>query len=224
MATNFQNRHFQRFQNKQIVQTSISEYKNNAGERLIFKCAGSFELNTPLYINCFNFIGNERNDLFTTKMSLKNHDSKRRSVYYFEPFQLYSNQFNGPLEDQEVYFEVISVTDMIGGHCKETIIGCSSTLLKPIIQLDRSSLLQMKILDDEDERTIGKLNFGHPKLRPVLSFLDYKINLNIDFIPIIAIDFSLSNVIDDLKKKEFINDYIPVINHIRHIYKDISPY
>lgn len=145
----------------------------------------------------------------------------KRSVYYFEPIHLHSTQFKGSFKDQIVYFNIISITDVIGGLIKETTIGSTSLKLDPIMELDNNSLLQMNI-ENEDETLLGKLNFGCPKLKPVYSFLDYKINLNIDFIPIIAIDYSLSNVVGDESKKKFINDYIPVINHIRHVYKDIS--
>lgn len=163
-------------------------------------------------------------------MTPKSHNSKRHSVYYFEPFQFHSSQFHGPFEAQNVHFEVINVKSDSRGKLKETVMGSAKISLQPIISLDRNSLIQLKILDDE-EALVGKLSFGHCKVRPILSFLDYKINLNLDFIPIIVIDFSLSNILDGGKNKSMhdlnpqeSNDYISVINHIRHVYKDISQF
>lgn len=173
----------------------------------------------------------KRKDLHTTKMTLKSHNTKKHSVYYFEPFQLYSSDFDGPLEDQIVYFDLIMVKDDVCGKVMEIVAGSSQIELKPLIELEYSSLLQLKILDKLD-RLVGKLSFGHCRVRPVLTFLDYKINLNINFVPIIAVDYSLSNKLF-LKDKESMhglggghhdNDYIAVINHIRHVYKDISQY
>ena len=155
-------------------------------------------------------------------MALKSHNTKKHSVYYFEPIQLYSTQFSGPIRDQKVYFEVLNVKEFPNGKLREIVIGSSSIELKPIIDLDRSSLVQLKVLGKEGE-LVGKLSFGHSKLRPVLTFLDYKINMNIDFVPIIVMDYSLSTVIDASEGVE-LNDSIPVINHIRHVYKDISNY
>lgn len=104
------------------------------------------------------------------------------------------------------------------------------------MELEKDSLLQLKILDEEED-LVGKLNFGHSRVRPVLTFLDYKINMNINFVPIIAIDYSLSNKLQDETTEDVngskslhspvengTNDYISVINHIRHVYKDISSY
>jgi hypothetical protein len=185
---------------------------------LVFKCAGSFDTNSPLYVTWYHEEKLKRIDLFTTKLSLKSHNTKKHSVYYFEPFELYSNQFAGPLEEQNVHFEIINVKEFLDGRLKEIVMGSSSVDLKPIVDLDHASLLQLKIIG-KDEQLVGKLSFGHSRLRPMLSFLDYKIDLNLDFIPVIAIDYSLSNKIDGDK---WISDYIPVINHIMNAYKDIS--
>ena len=149
------------------------------------------------------------------------------SVFYFEPIQLYSTNFDDDFKYQNVIFEIITVDDNGKGKIKEITLGSSKISLFPIISLDQNSLLQLRI-NDKLGQIVGKLSFGNSKIRPVFTFLDYKINLNINFVPIIAVDFSISNIIVSNKKKSLHdiqdNDYISVMNHIRHVYKDISKY
>ena len=151
----------------------------------------------------------------------------KHSVFYFEPIQLYSSYFEGEFKGNNVIFEVKTVCDDERGKIKEVTLGSSKISLDPIMSLDQSSLLQLRI-NDRYGQIVGKLSFGNSKIRPVFTFLDYKINLNINFVPIVAIDYSISNIIVSNQRKSLHdindNDYVSVINHIRHVYKDISEY
>jgi len=93
-------------------------------------------------------------------MTIKSHNTKKHSVYHFEPIQLYSNDFSQSFEDESVCFDIINIKDDINGKIKEVTIGSAEIELLPIIDLQPNSLLQLKILDKE-EVLVGKLNFGH---------------------------------------------------------------
>lgn len=77
----------------------------------------------------------------------------------------------------------------------------------------------------------GTLNIGDSLLTPIFSFLDYKIHLDIKIIPVIAIDYSLSNLTFDstrhlihTQKENEDNDYKSILNHILKVYKNLSPF
>lgn len=94
------------FNDPNLAKISVTENKSLSGERLMFKCAGSFDTNSPLIVTCYQIVDGKRANLYTTKMTLKSHNTKKHSVYYFEPIQLFSTDFKGPLGEQEVTFEV----------------------------------------------------------------------------------------------------------------------
>ena len=154
----------------------------------------------------------------------------KKSQYLFGSIEIYSGAFEGPFEHQTVCFEVLSKNQTDDGKISLNLMGTASLLLKPLMGLEDKSMLQLKIMDRKDQ-LIGKLSFSQPKLRNVFSFLDYKLTMNINFVPIIAVDYSLSNRLFESSEKSLHsidndtnNDYISIINHVRHVYKDISQY
>ena len=59
-----------------LIKMSIVESKKTSDQRLIFKCAGSFEINTPLVIWWYILRKDKRVNLYTTRLTLKSHDTK----------------------------------------------------------------------------------------------------------------------------------------------------
>lgn len=80
------------------------------------------------------------------------------------------------------------------------------------------------------KKVIGNLMISEASIQPCFSFLDFKIHRGVNIVPIIAVDYSLSNLtFDDQKcihslKKGANNDYLTVIEHITNAYKNISSY
>lgn len=154
----------------------------------------------------------------------------KHSVYYFEQIDLHSTSFKGDFQEHTVYFDVLHVRDNSIGQTKISFVGSAWLQLKPLTTLEESSLLQLKVLDKLNG-VAGKLSFGVVKLAPMYSFLDFRTTFNINFIPIFAIDFSLSNKVlskEGCSLHSFLsgseNDYIFVLNHFMHIFKEISQY
>lgn len=77
----------------------------------------------------------------------------------------------------------------------------------------------------------GTLNVGDSSCKPIFTFLDYKLGLDLNIIPVVAIDYSLSNLtfeqsrqlMHTLKKGED-NSYISILKHIEKVYQHLTPY
>ena len=80
------------------------------------------------------------------------------------------------------------------------VLGKERAKLKNIINLDERGQLQLSIFKKK-KNLRGTLNIGHPSCKPLFTFLDYKLNLNLHIIPVIAIDYSLSNLTFNLEKQ-----------------------
>lgn len=86
--------------------------------------------------------------------------------------------------------------------------------------------MQREVLSNS-KKLIGTLLFTEGTIQPIFTYLDFKIHLGINIVPIIAIDYSLSNLtFDDQKcihslKKGANNDYLTVIQHITNAYQNI---
>ena len=83
-------------------------------------------------------------------------------------------------------------------------------------------------LKNSNKKTVANISISESLIQPCFSFLDYKVHREVNVIPIIAIDYSLSNLTFDNQKcihslKEGANnDYINVIKHITNAYHNIS--
>jgi len=81
---------------------------------------------------------------------------------------------------------------------------------------------------NKSNKPVGQCILNEASIQPCFTFLDYKIHRGINIVPIIAIDYSLSNLTFDNQKcihslkKGASNDYINVIEHITNAYQNIS--
>uniref|UniRef100_A0A7S3N8N0 Copine C-terminal domain-containing protein n=1 Tax=Euplotes harpa TaxID=151035 RepID=A0A7S3N8N0_9SPIT len=109
-------------------------------------------------------------------------------------------------------------------------LGTEILKLKSILEIPEEGSIQLNILNSS-KKLRGTLLIGDSTLKPVFSFLDYKINLDINIVPVVAIDYSLSNLsfankrhlIHTLKTDED-NDYISVLRHIMKVYGDLTSF
>ena len=107
-------------------------------------------------------------------------------------------------------------------------IGKRRFRLKNILELRDNNAFNIDVLDINAVE-IGKINFYDPSIRPIFTYLDYKINLSVNVIPVIVIDFSLSNLtfqedrewIHTLKDGEE-NKYLTVLENIVESFKNLS--
>jgi hypothetical protein len=56
------------------------------------------------------------------------------------------------------------------------------------------------VLKNKFSKRVGQLLIADATIQPVFTFLDYKIHRSVNVVPIIAIDYSLSNLTFDEQK------------------------
>ena len=114
------------------------------------------------------------------------------------------------------------------GEVVRKAIGKRRFKLKNILELRDDNAFIIDVLDINAVE-IGRIQFFDPLIRPIFTFLDYKINLNVNVVPVIVIDFSLSNLtfqedkecIHTLKESEE-NLYLTVLENIMQSFKNLS--
>ena len=90
---------------------------------------------------------------------------------------------------------------------------------------------QITVLNNNKKKSIGTLYIQNCNIMPLFSFMDYKIHRDINIVPIVAIDYSLTNLTFDNENKcihtlkpGVRNDYISVISAVERAYKNISKF
>lgn len=79
-------------------------------------------------------------------------------------------------------------------------------------------------------KVVGNIIISESTIQPSFSFLDFKIHRGINIVPIIVIDYSLSNLTFDEQKcihslkKGSANDYLTVIEHVTNAYQNLCSY
>ena len=102
--------------------------------------------------------------------------------------------------------------------------------MRELIDLGVGDSMQINCLNTKKNKSIGTIYIQDSTIKPIFSFLDFKIHRKINIIPVLAIDFSLSNLtFDDKKcihttKAGVQNDYKEIIDALTHGYKHLSKY
>jgi hypothetical protein len=97
-----------------------------------------------------------------------------------------------------------------------------------VLELIEGTAFSIELLDANSKEN-GRLNFFSPLIKPIFSFLDYRIHRELKIVPIVVIDFSLSNLtfqednewVHTLKKGEF-NQYIVILENIVKAFVNLS--
>ena len=125
---------------------------------------------------------------------------------------------------KNIEFEVREISK--SSEVKSKRIGICTAQAKNLLLIQEGDLVQREVLSNS-KKLIGTLLFTEGTIQPIFTYLDFKIHLGINIVPIIAIDYSLSNLtFDDQKcihslKKGANNDYLTVIQHITNAYQNI---
>lgn len=102
--------------------------------------------------------------------------------------------------------------------------------MKELLSLDIDSSKQISALNIKKSASIGTFYIQDCSIKPVFTFLDFKINRKINIVPIVVIDYSLSNLTFEANKcihtlKEGAdNVYKDVIYHLMDGYRHLSDY
>lgn len=125
---------------------------------------------------------------------------------------------------KNIEFEVREISK--SSEVKSKRIGICTAQAKNLLLIQEGDWVQREVLSNS-KKLIGTLLFTEGTIQPIFTYLDFKIHLGINIVPIIAIDYSLSNLtFDDQKcihslKKGANNDYLTVIQHITNAYQNI---
>mmetsp|Transcript_29834 Transcript_29834/g.29394 ORF Transcript_29834/g.29394 Transcript_29834/m.29394 type:complete len:311 (-) Transcript_29834:838-1770(-) len=168
-------------------------------------------------------------------------DSEKKFIYESKPVA-------GPSAKDLRQFEVIEInTDVFEGEkiaskvieivAKEVTydkkgekvkaFASETVRVKDIISMLEGETMKLN-MKNPSNKTVAHITISEALIQPCFSFLDYKVHREVNVIPIIAIDYSLSNLTFDNQKcihslKEGAsNDYINVIQHITNAYQNIS--
>ena len=217
---------------KSIIRASVVEKGKNT-KKLDFTLTGRFDSEEGLLmVTIYELDGKHRKPIYETVATSKSEpEFNRPGLFHFYNIEITTDEFeNSMLSLVMLEFELKRIR--INKKQKESskVLGSETVKLKSIMELDENGQLQLNIMKKKKEIR-GSLAISRSSLTPIFSFLDYKINLNLNVIPVVAIDYSLSNLTFDTKKqlihtlkKDEDNDYLSVLNHILKVYQNLSPF
>lgn len=142
----------------------------------------------------YEVIGDSKKFIFQTKLTQETQNEDGRNGYMFNDVVLNTDVFeNENVTTKKIEFEVVRFKQEKGLKKTTKIIGKRRLRLKNIMELRENKAFNIDILDNKG-KNIGQLTFHSPSIKPIFTFLDYKVNLNVNIIPVIVIDYSLSNL------------------------------
>lgn len=217
---------------KSLIRASVVEKGKNT-KKLDFTLTGRFDSEEGLLmVTIYEVVGKHRKAIYETAATSKSEpEFNRPGLFHFYNIEIITDVFENPMLAMVMLeFELKRIKYNKKQKESSKVLGSESVKLKSIIEVCENGQLQLNIMKKKKELR-GSLAISHSSLQPIFSFLDYKINLNLNVIPVIAIDYSLSNLTFDAKKqlihslkKDEDNDYISVLNHILKVYQNLSPF
>jgi hypothetical protein len=72
--------------------------------------------------------------------------------------------------------------------------------MRDLLGLEFSDSKQLSVLNTKKSKSAGTLYIQDSSIKPIFSYMDYKIHRNVNIGPIIVIDYSLSNLTFDDSK------------------------
>ena len=150
-----------------------------------------------------------------------------KDLLIFETIEINTNVFEGTIISTKVIeIEAQKVAFTKKGKTFKPF-ATERVRVKDLISMLEGETMSLN-LKNKSRKTVANLIISEALIQPCFSFIDYKIHRGVNIIPIIAIDYSLSNLTFDNQKcihslkKGANNDYIKVIEHITNAYKNIS--
>ena len=202
-------------------------------KRINFSLTGKFDNEKEsLMITIYEIIGKTRKFLYETfPVSKSEPINNRPGLFYFERVEINTDSLETEfISTILLEFEIKRVKFDKKQKESYKVLGSETAKLKSILELTDANTIQLNIKKSK-KILRGTLNIGDSLLTPIFSFLDYKIHLDIKVIPVIAIDYSLSNLTFDSKrqlihtqKESEDNDYRSILNHILKVYKNLAPF
>ena len=209
-----------------VLQISLKEDKPANLKKIRFTIAGKFEKKGHIMITIYEIVGNNRKFIYETlPISVNN---AQNPLNYFEPIEINSDWF----EDEMISTKIIELEakEVFPDSNKKLKVYATCTLkLKEIISLGDGDVITKDMMSATN-KIVGNITISDSTIQPSFSFIDFKIHRGINIVPIIVIDYSLSNLtFDDQKwihslKKGSINDYLTVIDHITNAYQNLCSY
>ncbi|CAI2387430.1 unnamed protein product [Moneuplotes crassus] len=214
-----------------IVRASIVE-KSHKPMKIEFDLNGMFHSESHhLMVSVYEILGTSKKLVFNTIPTTRSEPvNGRPGLFYFGKISMNSDIFEGEaLGSVHLDFELKRVKYNKKGKESIKVLGHDSTKLRSIRNLEERAKLQLNIQKSKSLR--GTLSIWNSSYTPLFSFLDYKLNLDLHVVPIIAVDYSLGNLTFDMDKKCLHtlkkgeeNDYISILSQIKKIYQHLCPY
>jgi len=215
-----------------IVKAAITE-RHGSNKKISFALTGRFDTEEDfLMVEVFEVLGKKRNMVYETLPITKAESiNSRPGLFYFDKIEVNSDVFQSEtLNGVDLEFSLKRVKYNKKNKETSKVLGSEVVRLKKILSLSGTKQLQMNIMKSKKVMR-GTLNIGDSLIQPIFTFLDYKLHRNINIIPVIAIDYSLSNLTFD-QNKQLIhtlkegedNDYITILKKISKVYKNLSPF
>ena len=213
----------------------ISEDKPVFTNNVEFSVTGKFEGEEDMLrldVNTDSLSGDQRTLLYSTEpIGQAGSMNNRTGLHYFERIKIDAESIKQvQTRHLSIIFEVVRVKVDKKGKQKTNILGSVECDLDSIMALDECNMMQLNIMKSES-KIRGTLSLGGCVVQPVYSFLDYKISHDLNIVPVVIIDYSLSNLTFDGKnqclhtlKKGENNDYITVLESIQNAYQHISKF
>jgi hypothetical protein len=215
-----------------MVRASVVERGKNS-KRINFALTGKFDKEEGfLMVTIYELIGKHRKLVYETLPVERSVPvNGRPGLFFFEKIEINSDMFETELLSAvQLEFELKRVKQSKRKKESYKVLGSETAKIKSILNLEKNGQLQLNIMKKK-KMLRGSLNIGDWSLKHWFTFLDYKLNLDINVIPVIAIDYSLGNLTFDQKrqlihtlKRGEDNDYISILNHILKVYKNLAPY
>lgn len=118
--------------------------------------------------------------------------------FHFGIIEINSDAFeNGMISTKVIEFEIREIN--VKKPEKSKHIGACRSKVKSLLYIKEGEKMQKEVLS-KSKKLVGTLLFSDGTIQPIFSYLDFKIHRGINIVPVVAIDYSLSNLTFDNQK------------------------
>lgn len=177
---------------------SVKESKPENLKKIRFRVRGKFKRKNKVLITIYEVVGNNRKFIYET--APMSHNSQDPTTLYYDPIEINTDVFEGDIITTKI-IELEAKEVIINNQGNITLKSFATTQVrvKEVISLLEGEVIDLA-LKNKSNKTVGNIIIGDATIQPVFTFLDYKIHRCVNIVPIIAIDYSLSNLTFDDQK------------------------